>query len=517
MTPTATKTGTGLVPLLVIATAQLMLVLDDSIVNIALPSIQDQLHVDPVHLPWIVNGYILAFGALLLLGGRIGDLWGRKRTLQVGLLVFVLGSLVGGLGQSAEMLIAARAVQGIGAAMTAPNVLAVIATTFQDRKTRDSALSLYGAMSGIGIVVGLLLGGLLTELLDWRWVFFINVPIGLLVLIGSRTLVAPERHTGRLGFLDGLLGTAGMVSLVYAITRFGEDGFTDPFAYALIATATVLLVVFVLLQRRSRNPLVPLALFADRNRSGAYLTMLGLAIGPMGILYIVTLYLQQVQQYQPLPTGLSMLPFAAGIIIGAGTAPKLLLKVAPRWVTAVGGLLGTAGALWIAWSISQNGGWLYIAPGFLVVALGFGLGVMALTQAAVYRVEPDKAGIASALLNSAQQIGVALGLAVLAGVAATVTAGSDSTGAQAMSGGYSTALVVGAGVLLAATLLALITLSGKRNAEEPAPAAITEQTRIRAQRLDRTRSQRIRCRSLDGGTQPLDHVPYGGIWLVRSN
>lgn len=337
MTSTKTRSGAGLIPLLAIATAQLMLVLDDSIVNIALPSIQDRLGVDPVHLPWIVNGYILTFGALLLLGGRIGDLWGRRRILQVGLGVFVLGSLVGGLGQSAEMLIAARAIQGMGAAMTAPNVLALIATTFEDRKTRDAALSLYGTMSGIGIVVGLLLGGLLTEVLDWRWVFFINVPIGLLVLLGSRTLVAPERHTGRLGVIDGVVGTVGMVSLVYAITRFGEDGFADPIAYTLIAAAAVLLVSFVLVQRRSTAPLVPLGLFRDRNRSGAYLTMLGLAIGPMGILYVVTLYLQQVQQYQPLPTGLSMLPFAAGIILGAGSALKLLLKVAPRWVTAAAG------------------------------------------------------------------------------------------------------------------------------------------------------------------------------------
>ena len=218
----------GLVPLLVIATAQLMLVLDDSIVNIALPSIQRELGVSAVHLPWVVNAYILAFGALLLLGGRIGDLWGRRRTLQVGITVFIVASLVGGLGQSTAVLIAARGVQGIGAALTAPNALALIATTFSDRKTRDHALSLYGAMSGLGIVVGLLLGGVLTGTLGWRWVFFINVPIGLLVLLGSRTLVGAERHTGRLGAVGAALGTGGMVALVYAITRFGEDGFTDP-------------------------------------------------------------------------------------------------------------------------------------------------------------------------------------------------------------------------------------------------------------------------------------------------
>lgn len=452
-------TRAGLVPLLVIATAQLMLVLDDSIVNIALPSIQSELDVAPVHLPWVVNAYILAFGALLLLGGRIGDLWGRRRTLQVGIAVFVTASLVGGLGANVEMLIVARAVQGIGAAMAAPNALALIATTFDERSMRDKALSLYGAMSGLGIVVGLLLGGVLTDLLDWRWVFFINVPIGLLVLWGTRTLVAADRHAGRLGMLGSVLGTVGMVALVYSITRFGEDGFADPIAWGLVALAAVLLAAFVLVQRSSLTPLVPLSLFKDRRRAGAYLTMLGLAIGPMGTFYVITLYLQEVRQFSPLATGLSWLPFAVGIVLGAGVAPKLLLKIAPRWVAALGGLLAAGGALWFSRITVETGYWIGMAPAMLVLALGFGLGVMTLTQAAVYGVDTDKAGIASALLNSAQQIGVALGLAVLAGVAATVTAGTGSTSPQALVDGYRTALLVGAGVLLAATVIAVLTLS----------------------------------------------------------
>src|SRR5918994_2576194 len=253
--PTPARPASTLVPLLVIATAQLMLVLDDSIVNIALPSIQQELDVAAVHLPWVVNAYILAFGALLLLGGRIGDLWGRRRTLQVGIAIFVIASLVGGLGETTGMLVVARAVQGLGAALAAPNALALIATTFADRKTRDTALSLYGAMSGLGIVVGLLLGGLLTGTLGWRWVFFINIPIGLLVLLGSRSLVATAPHPGRLGVAGAALGTGGMVALVYAITRFGEDGLSDPVALILLAAAAVLLVVFTLPQARSRNPL----------------------------------------------------------------------------------------------------------------------------------------------------------------------------------------------------------------------------------------------------------------------
>lgn len=460
-TTTRPATERALVPLLVIATAQLMLVLDDSIVNIALPSIQRELGVDPVHLPWIVNAYILAFGALLLLGGRVGDLWGRRRTLQVGLGLFVLGSLAGGLGQNAEMLIAARAAQGVGAALTAPNALALIATTFSDRKTRDSALALYGAMSGLGIVVGLLLGGVLTDTLGWRWVFFINVPIGLLVLLGSRTLLAAAPHRGQLGALGATLGTGGMVALVYAATRFGEHGFTDPAAITLLAAAAVLLVAFVAHQARSRHPLLPLSLVRDRNRAGAYLTMLLLAIGPMGTFYVITLHLQQVQGFTPLQTGAAWLPFAIGIVLGAGTAPKLLLQLGPRHVAALGALLSAGAALWFSTLTVDTSYWTHLAPAMFILALGFGLGVMALTQAAVYHVDPDKAGIASALLNSAQQIGVALGLAVLAGVAATVTAQPDNAAADATTAlvaGYSTALTVATGLLLAAAALGLATL-----------------------------------------------------------
>jgi EmrB/QacA subfamily drug resistance transporter len=461
-----------MIPLLVIATAQLMLVLDDSIVNIALPSIQRELGVTAEHLPWVVNAYILAFGALLLLGGRIGDLWGRRRTLQLGIAVFVIASLAGGLGQNVTMLIVARAVQGVGAALTAPNALALIATAFPDRKLRDLALSLYGAMSALGIVVGLLLGGVLTDLLDWRWVFFINIPIGLLVLLGSRSLVAAARHPGRVGTVGAVLGTGGMVALVYAITRFGEEGFTDPVALTLLAASAVLLVAFVLTQARSAGPLVPLSLFKDRNRSGAYLTMLLLAIGPMGTFYVVTLYLQQVQQFSPLRTGVAWLPFAAGLVLGAGAAPKLLLKTAPRFVAALGALLSALAAFWFSTITVDTGYWLHLAPAMFVLALGFGLGVLALTQAAVYRVDADKAGIASALLNSAQQIGVALGLAVLAGVAATVTAQPEKAAlgtGEALVAGYGTALTVATGILLAAGLLALTTLSALPATDEDTP------------------------------------------------
>ncbi|WP_069387237.1 MFS transporter [Cellulosimicrobium cellulans] len=470
---TTTNPRSALVALLAITTTQLMLVLDDSIVNIALPSIQEALGVSAVHLPWVVNAYILTFGALLLLGGRIGDLWGSRRTLQVGVVLFVVASLAGGLGQSTAMLVAARAVQGLGAALAAPNALALITTTFSDRPTRDKALTLYGAMSGLGVVLGLVLGGVLTSALGWRWVFFINVPVGLLVLLGTRYLVAAAPRPARLGAVDAALGTGGMVALVAAVTRFGESGLGDPVALGLVAAAVVLLVVFVLAQARSRNPLVPLSLFRDRHRSGAYLTMLLLAIGPMGTFYVITLYLQQVQHYSALRTGLSWLPFAVGIVVGAGLAPKLLLRVAPRHVGAAGALLSAAAAFWFSRLSPDTGYGLHLAPAMFVLALGFGLGMLALTQAAVYDVDPGQAGIASALLNSAQQIGVAVGLALLAGVAATVSARPDvaATGSDvALVAGFSTALVVASGLLLAAALLAFATLAGRPGATEDEPA-----------------------------------------------
>ncbi|WP_218775812.1 MFS transporter [Streptomyces sp. 13-12-16] len=478
---TTTRQRAGIIPLLVIATAQLTLVLDDSIVNIALPSIQRDLGVTVEHLPWVVNAYTLAFGSLLLLGGRIGDLWGRRRTLQLGIAVFIVASLAGGLGQNATMLIVARAIQGVGAALTAPNALALITTTSSERKLRDAALSLYGAMSALGIVVGLLLGGVLTDLLDWRWVFFINIPIGLLVLLGSRTLVAADRHHGRVGTLGAVLGTGGMVALVYAITRVGENGFTDPIALILLGAAAVLLAVFVLTQAHSSSSLVPLSLFRDRNRSGACLAMLLLAIGPMGAFYVITLYLQQVQQYSPLRAGVAWLPFAAGLVLGAGTAPKLLLKTAPRSVAALGALLSALAAFWFSVISVDTGYWLHLAPAMFVLALGFGLGILALTQAAVYRVDADKAGIASALLNSAQQVGVALGLAVLAGVAAAVTAQPEraarGTG-EALVAGYGTALTVAAGVLFTAGVLALATLSAHPVTEQDTPEPVEMNTGV---------------------------------------
>jgi EmrB/QacA subfamily drug resistance transporter len=398
--------------LLVIATAQLMLVLDDTIANIALPSIQRELNVAAAILPWVITAYVLAFGGLLLFGGRVGDLYGRRRVLRVGLGIFTVASLLGGLGTSVEMLIAARGLQGIGAALAAPNALALIATTFPVGKPRNSAMAVYGAMSALGITIGVLLGGFLTGTVGWRGVFFINIPIGLAVLAGTGVLVKGQRHSGKLNILDAASGAGAMVALAYGITRGGEHGWSDSVTLGAFIIAAALMVLFLGLQARRENPMLPLELFRDRNRSGSYLTMLFAGAGLMGTFYLVTLYLQEVLQFGPLKTGLASLPFSAGIILGAGISTKLVETKAPRVVAAPGFLVAAGAMFWLSRLTVDSSYALHVMPALFLTSFGLGLAVVTLTLTAVHGVADERAGVASAVLNSAQQIGAALGLAL---------------------------------------------------------------------------------------------------------
>jgi EmrB/QacA subfamily drug resistance transporter len=473
------REGTGLA-LLVIATAQLMLVLDDSIANIALPSIQNDLGISAVNLPWVINAYILAFGGLLLFGGRLGDLFGRRRVLQLGMSIFTVASLVAAFASSGAVLIGARGLQGIGAALTAPNALALITTTFPEGKPRNNAIAVYGAMSGLGIVVGLLLGGVLTGLLGWRWVFLINVPIGLLVLLGSRTLVEADLHDGRLDVAGALTSIGGMVGLVYAVTRGGEHGWTDSVTVGSFAAAVVLLGTFVFIQARSANPLVPLVLFRDRSRAGSYLAMSLLAFGPMGAFYLLTLYMQHVIAFSPMRTGLSWLPFGVGIVLGAGITTKIAGRFTPRALASIGMLLCSAAMLWLS-SVGQEPNYVgHLLPGIFFTAFGFAMGFVPLTLTAVHAVRAQEAGIASALLNASQQLGVAFGLSVLSTVAVTVTdrqlpnalnvlyrarvdgdQGIARSASSALLEGYGTALASGALVIALAALIAASVITAK--------------------------------------------------------
>ncbi|MGW3665975.1 MFS transporter [Streptomyces sp. NPDC005141] len=422
-------TGSGSVPaprgrhlglaLVVIAAAQLMVVLDATITNIALPAIQTDLGVSDADLAWVVNAYALAFGGLLLLGGKAGDLFGRRLMFQAGIGVFTLASLLGGLAPNEGLLIAARILQGAGAALAAPNALALITTTFPGGRPRNTAMGVYAAMGGLGATVGLLLGGALTDVLDWRWVFFVNIPIGLAVLAGTRTLVEAERHPGRLDVPGAVTGTGGLIALVHGITRGGEHGWTDGLTLASFVAAAVLLAGFLLLQARTASPMMPLRLLKDRSRSGSYATMLFIGAGMFATFYFLTLYTQLILGYSPIRTGFAFLPFSFGMAVAAGISSKLVTHVAPRLIAGPGLLVAAVGMCWFATLAPDSSYAGHLMPAMFVTALGLGMSFVPMTLGAVSGVSHEDTGIASALLNTAQQIGGALGLAVLSTVSAS--------------------------------------------------------------------------------------------------
>ncbi|MGW2050464.1 MFS transporter [Streptomyces sp. NPDC001858] len=476
--------------LLVIAAAQLMLILDATITNIALPAIQTEFDVSDANLAWIVNSYALAFGGLLLLGGRAGDLYGRRRVFRTGIAVFTLASLLGGLAPDEGLLIVARVLQGVGAALAAPSALALITTTFPAGKERNKAMGVYAAMAGIGATVGLLLGGVLTDALDWRWVFFVNIPIGAAVLAGTRLLVEAERHPGRLDVPGAVTGTGGLLSLVYGITRGGEHGWTNGLTLASFALAAVLLSVFVLVQQRVEHPILPLNLFKDRTRSGSYATMLFIGAGMIAFFYFLTLYMQLVLGYSAVKTGFAYLPFSLGMGIAAGVSSKLVTHVAPRIVAAPGLLVAAAGMFWFTALTPDSSFTTHLMPAMFVTALGLGMSFVPMTLGAVNAVAHQETGVASALLNTAQQIGGALGLAVLSTISTTAaddrlpqaaaalyrglaTHDPDLIGkaGEALTHGYTVAFAATAVMFIAALAVTAIAVDAKKQQHvEGAPA-----------------------------------------------
>lgn len=473
--------------LLVIATAQLMVVLDASIVNIALPSIQEALDFTPSNLTWVINGYTLAFGGLLLLGGRAGDLFGRRRVFILGILLFSLASLLCGLATSESFLIAARVLQGVGAAIAAPTALALITTTFPEGPPRNRAFAIYASMSAAGAAVGLIAGGLLTDYLDWRWVFFVNVPIGLaLAFAAPRVLGESDRQTGRIDYAGALVGTLGLTSLVYGITRASnpDQGWDDSITIASFVTSAVLLVLFLVIEQRHEHPIMPLRLFADRNRSGSYVVMLIAGAALFSMFYFISLFVQGSLQYSPVEAGLAFLPFTAGIVISAGAASQLVTRVPPRLITAVGLALGAAGLSGYAQLDAASTYWPDLLVPMVVTSLGMGLVFVPLTLTAVSGVARHEAGIASALLNTMQQVGGSLGLAALATVAVNATNARFENAADIAQGmasgqippdpavmpqlvdavthGYTMAFQVGAFMMIGALIITLFALNAPK-------------------------------------------------------
>ncbi len=432
--------------LMLISIAQLMVVLDATITNIALPYIGLDLGVDQANLSWIVTGYALAFGGLLLLGGRLGDLYGRRRVFAIGLTVFAVASLFGGLAQNEAMLLTSRGLQGLGAALASPAALALITTTFPAGPARNRAFAVYAAMSGAGAAVGLILGGWLTGLdsiagiamSGWRLTFLINVPIGLAAAaLAPRLLRESEANDGRLDVPGAITGTLGLFGVVFGLTRAGEQqyGWGDPWTLASLAAGVVLLATFVVVETRVAHPLLPLRIFANGARAASLTAMMLAPAAMFAMFYFLSLFIQQVMGYSSLRAGFAFLPFSFGIVIGAALSSNLVNRIDPRFLAGTGTLLAALSLFMFSRievdaSVSQTVGaltsggliggdvnyWGSIMPWIVVMSIGMGLTFVPLTLTAVHHVRSDDSGIASGVLNTMQQVGGALGLATLSTV-----------------------------------------------------------------------------------------------------
>ncbi len=466
--------------LIVIAFAQLMVVLDTTIVNVALPSVQHALHFSATDLEWVVNGYGLAFGGLLLLGGRAGDLYGRRRMFIIGVLVFAAGSFAGGLATTPAGLIAARVIQGAGGAIVAPTALSLVADTFQEGAARNRALGVYAGAAGSGAAIGLILGGIIVNYLSWRWVLFVNVPIALvLAAVAPRVLPATESRAGRLDLPGAISVTGAMTLLVYGLSRAATHGWTDNPTIATLGLGGALLVVFLLIELRTRQPLMPLGIFANRNRSGAFALRMVAGSTTLAVLFFLSQIVQNVLGYSPLQAGFAFLPLGVGIIFTAQITSRLMGRIGPKLPITVGALVVAGGLLWL----SRIGDHVSYVPDILgplvVLSVGLGLIFFPTTVVAISGAARHESGLASAVLNVSQQLGGSIGLAVLGTVAANVTsdhlAGARPTHAlinSALTAGFTTAFELGVPIALAGFLLALLVIRVQRQTK--APAALSE-------------------------------------------
>ena len=468
----------GIAILLLLCLVQFMDVLDAAILNVALPSIKRDLGFTQESLQWVVNGYILTYGGFLLLGGRVADLLGRRRVLVTGLTVFAGSSLIGGLAQNSSMLIGARFAQGLGAAMLSPAALSTLTTTFRSDRDRHSALGVWAAVSGLGGAAGVLFGGLLTEGPGWRWVLFVNVPFSVVAFIGAFVLLKPERARARLANFDALgafLVTGGMLLLVYALVKAPDVGWGTGRTIAELAVAGLLLTAFVVNELRVRNPLVPMSILRVRGVAIADATQMVALAGFLPMFFFLTLYMQTVLHYSPIQAGAAYLPLTGGFIIAAGICSQLLNRIGTKPVILTGILIAAAGLYWLS-RIPVDGSYAAdILPGLLVASIGLGGVFTGATNAANAGVGEDKAGLAAGLLNTGQQLGGALGLAILSALAIAHTTSLLNAGqgvAHAATAGYQRALLAGACFVLAAGVIALFAPNTRKTEtaveEEPA-------------------------------------------------
>jgi EmrB/QacA subfamily drug resistance transporter len=469
--------------------AQLMIILDMTVVNIALPHIQTSLHFSSTSLSWVANGYTLTSGGLLLLGGRAGDILGRRRMFILGITIFTLASLAGGLANSAGLLLASRAVQGVGGALASPAVLALIVTSFPEGKERTRALGIYmGVITG-GSSLGLVLGGVITEWLSWRWVLFINVPIGLAVVAVAPLFVSETpKQPGRFDLVGAITSTAGVSALVYAFIRAASNGWGDHVGIGAFGVAAVLLALFIVTETRARQPITPLRLFADVSRSGSFVARLFLIAGMFGMFYFLTQFLQRVMGFSPLRAGIAFLPMTVALFAVSRAAPRVMPRLGVKPMMIVGMLPTIAAMAWLSRVSPATGYWAGVFGPMMLLGLGMGLVFVPLTTASLAGVPPKDSGAASAMLNMLQLVGGSLGLAVLVAVFGTSSRNAAqhpvpgltpfAQGQHVLAHGIGTAFLLAAILDVASLLVILLVIRVKQAARAPVPAREAEQEAI---------------------------------------
>lgn len=464
----------------IIALAQLMVVLDSSIVNIALPEAQADLNFDNENRQWIVTAYALGFGALLLLGGRLSDILGRRPMFLIGLLGFAISSGIGGAAGSFEVLVAARGAQGISAALLAPAALSLLTVIFVDSKERATAFAVFAAVSGAGGAIGVILGGTLTEFLSWRWCMYVNVPIAAVALVGGLILLKKQSradHSGRIDVPGTVVIVAGLVSLVYGLAEAEHDGWGSTKTLVFVSLGVALIALFVFVESRVPHPLLPLRVVTDRTRAGSFVAVAFVGIGFFSVFLFMTFYLSQILGYEPLKTGLAFLPLIAGVSTAAGVSSPLVGKIGPKIPIASGFVLAAGGMFALA-QLELGSSYLnHILPSFIVVGIGFGFVIAPGFAAATFGVDEEDAGVASAMVNTAQQIGGSVGIAVLSAFASSAAtdflankAPSEMNQALAALESYTTAFWWTGGMFAAAAIICgLLLRHGAISTDDDAP------------------------------------------------
>jgi EmrB/QacA subfamily drug resistance transporter len=465
--------------------AQLMVILDATVVNIALPHIQTALRFSPTSLSWVLNGYTLTFGGLLLLGGRAGDILGRRRMFLVGIAIFTLASLVGGLSTSAGMLLTARAVQGVGGALASPAVLALIISSYSEGRERTKALGIYTGVVMGGSSLGLVLGGVITQWLDWRWVLFINIPIGIAVVLATPRFVAETpRVPGRFDLAGAVTSVAGVGALVYAFIRAASNGWGDSITIASFVAAAVLIAAFLMIETHAQEPITPLRLFANVGRSGSFLARLLLVAGMFGMFFFLTQFLQDVLGFSPIEAGIAFLPMTVALFAVSRFVPRLLPVFGPQRLMIAGMLPVIAGMAWLSRVSPETSYWSGVFAPMLLIGFGMGVVFVPLTTVSLAGVRREDSGAASSMVNVMQQVGGSLGLAVLVAVYGTATRSAAAHPAglsgvalqhQELAHGMATAFGLAAIFDVAVLVLVLVLLRVRKPAVPDTPADLAEE------------------------------------------